>query len=118
MTKEQMIQEMKRLAQEMQNLTKLFDVKRDQDFSQDEDLTIDDPPPRGGGYPKFPNKAAAATDPATANDLQRRWLAISTQLVKMIANPHISRDDIKAVFKGIGMLGGLYVEKFKSDDVS
>jgi len=117
MTKEEMIQEMKRLAQLMQDLTKLFDVKRDSDFSRDEDITIDDPPsgsPRGGGYPKYPNKAAAATDPAAAADLQRRWLAISTQLVKMIANPHISRDDINAVFKGIGMLGGLYVEKFKS----
>ena len=114
MTKQKMIDEMKRLALEMQKLTAKFDLNPEKDFSKDPTVMIDDPSPRGGGYPKFPGKAAAIADPAAAADLQRRWLGISTQLVKMIANPHISRDDINAVFNGIGMLGGLYVEKYKS----
>ncbi|MGH7599641.1 MAG: hypothetical protein ACREOI_25070 [bacterium] len=105
MTRQEISDEMKRLAGEMQRLTKKFDLKPEKEFKRDPTIMIDLPSgERGGGYPKFSGD----------EDLQRRWSAIATQLVKMIANPHISRDDINAVFNGIGMLGGLYVEKFKS----
>ena len=108
MTKQQLIDEMKRLSLEMQNLTGEFNMNPGELFVEEPSLTIQaDPPGGGGGYPKFAN-----VDP-----LQKRWLAISTQLTKMIANPHLTQEDIKTVFNGMGMLGALYIEKFKSDNV-
>jgi hypothetical protein len=103
-----MIDEMKGLSLQMQNLTGEFNTNPGEVFVEDPSLTIlADPPGGGGGYPKF-----SADDP-----LQKRWLAISTQLAKMIANPHLTQNEIKTVFNGIGMLGVLYIEKFKLDNV-
>ena len=101
---------MKLKANAMEKLVDKFDLHPKDDFIVDPTIDIYE---RGGGYPKFPKKPIDPADPVAA-DLQRRWLAITTQLVKVITNPHIGRDDIKAVFNGIGMLGGLYAEKFKS----
>lgn len=111
MTQQEMIDEMKRLAFDMQNLTEEFNLNPVEIFVDEPTLAIQaDPPGGGGGYPKFSNEENG--------DLQRRWLGISTQLAKMITNPHLNQSDIKTVFNGIGMLGVLYIEKFKSDNVS
>jgi hypothetical protein len=105
MSQQQMKDRMEFLANEMQKVAAGFGPTPPNQFSTDPELMIDLPNGNGGGggYPKFV---------ANNESLQKRWLAISTQLVTKIANPHISKDDINAVFNGIGMLGELYVEKF------
>jgi hypothetical protein len=105
MTQQQMKDRMKFLANEMQIVAAGFGPTPPNEFTTEPELMIDLPNGGGGGggYPKFIGNDA---------NLQKRWLAIATQLVKLIANPHISKDDINAVFNGIGMLGELYVEKF------
>jgi len=114
MTRQQVIDAMRARAQDMQNLTVEFNLTPERLFDKLDTAVMIDPPPGSGGYPKFPAKGSDLIDLAAANDLQRRWLAISTQLAKKITNPHVSLDDINAIFNGIGMLGGLYAEKFKS----
>jgi hypothetical protein len=113
MTKEQVMRAMREHGREMKKLVDEFNLHPKDDFIPDApDITVDLTSGGGGGYPKF---SALGTDEAPASDQQKRWVAIVTQLVKLIANPHIGRDDIKAVFRGFGLLGELYAEKFMSE---
>jgi len=104
-TQQDIIDDMKLKADKMEALVDEFDLYPTDYFDSVDVLkvAIDE---RGGGYPKF----FGDPDPT---DLQKRWLAITTQLAKYITNPHIGRDDMKAVFYGFGKLGVLYAEKFK-----
>jgi hypothetical protein len=113
MTKQALIERMKFLAEEMQELTEEFDPKSPEPVFVDDPLVTIEGGNGGGGYPKF----STVTDPQAVDPLQKRWLGISTQLAKKITNPHVNRGDINAIFNGIGKLGELYIEKFKSDDV-